>query len=287
LGNNHVLVFSGVSLNGELPIHPLVPTRRPSSKGYCRFAYSAFPLAEFSEELRLPHEESSLTRIASETRTAGGDIIEAKGATYYGIGAALVRIIRAILRDGRAILTVSSRVPESFQLGEISLISPKHRRSARDCARTAGCAKSLRAEGARIVCRSRQKTYRELVPNNTDLASRHSPEHDAAAHVNEKQGATMKLGSVSTPLSGHLNPMTTLARRLQSRGNEVVFFGVPDVEPFARAAGLDFVPYGEAEYPVGSTDKVYSSVTTMRGFEVRHSCMDLNLTSPEWLRLPS
>jgi zeaxanthin glucosyltransferase len=95
--------------------------------------------------------------------------------------------------------------------------------------------------------------------------------------VSEKQGATMKLGFVSMPLSGHLNPMTALARRLQSRGNEVVFFGVPDVEPFARAAGLDFVPYGEAEYPPGSIDRVYSSVATMRGFEVvRHSVMDLN-----------
>src|SRR5258708_1856815 len=87
----------------------------------------------------------------------------------------------------------------------------------------------------------------------------------------------MKIGFVSMPLSGHLNPMTALARRLQSRGNEVVFFGVPDVEPFARAAGLDFVPYGEAEYPVGSIHKVYSSVAPLHGFEVvRHSCMDLN-----------
>src|ERR1700757_5259638 len=87
----------------------------------------------------------------------------------------------------------------------------------------------------------------------------------------------MKIGFVSMPLSGHLNPMTALARRLQSRGNEIVFFGVPDVEPFARAAGLDFVPYGEREYPVGSIDKVYSSVAQLHGFEVvRHSCMDLN-----------
>jgi L-lactate dehydrogenase len=85
---------------------------------------AGFPLAEFSKELSLPHEESSFTRIASETRTAGGDIIEAKGATYYGIGAALVRIIRAILRDERAILTVSSRVAESMQLGEVSLSLP-------------------------------------------------------------------------------------------------------------------------------------------------------------------
>lgn len=93
----------------------------------------------------------------------------------------------------------------------------------------------------------------------------------------------MRIGFVSMPLSGHLNPMTALARRLQSRGHEVVFFGVPDVEPFARAAGLDFVSYGEAEFPIGSIEKHYSSVATMRGFEVvRHTCMDLN---PELTRV--
>jgi MGT family glycosyltransferase len=87
----------------------------------------------------------------------------------------------------------------------------------------------------------------------------------------------MKIGFVSMPLSGHLNPMTALARKLQSRGNEVVFFGVPDVEPFARAAGLDFVSYGEADYPFGSIEQVYGSVATMRGFEiVEHSCLNLN-----------
>src|ERR1700740_61139 len=93
----------------------------------------------------------------------------------------------------------------------------------------------------------------------------------------------MKIGFVSMPFSGHLNPMTALARKLQARGNEVVFFGVPDVEPFARAAGLDFVPYAEAEYPVGSIARVYGSVATMLGFEiVQHSCMNLN---PELTRV--
>jgi MGT family glycosyltransferase len=93
----------------------------------------------------------------------------------------------------------------------------------------------------------------------------------------KKEESTMKIGFVSMPLSGHLNPMTALGRKLKSRGNEVVFFGVPDVEPFARAAGLDFVPYGEAEYPVGSIEKIYGSVATLRGFDVvRHSVMNLN-----------
>jgi UDP:flavonoid glycosyltransferase YjiC (YdhE family) len=51
----------------------------------------------------------------------------------------------------------------------------------------------------------------------------------------------MKLGFVSTPVTGHLNPMTALARKLQSRRNEVVFIGLPDAEPIVRAANLNFV----------------------------------------------
>ena len=39
----------------------------------------------------------------------------------------------------------------------------------------------------------------------------------------------MKIGFLSLPLTGHLNPMTALARELQSRGHEVVFIGVPDI----------------------------------------------------------
>ena len=33
----------------------------------------------------------------------------------------------------------------------------------------------------------------------------------------------MEIGFLGLPLSGHLNPMTALARKLQSRGNETVF----------------------------------------------------------------
>jgi L-lactate dehydrogenase len=85
---------------------------------------AGFPLGEFCEQLRLPCDESALAGIASETRNAGVDIINAKGATYFGIGSALVRIIRAILRDEDVILTVSSRVPESMELGDVSLSLP-------------------------------------------------------------------------------------------------------------------------------------------------------------------
>jgi zeaxanthin glucosyltransferase len=55
----------------------------------------------------------------------------------------------------------------------------------------------------------------------------------------------MKFAVVSMPLSGHLNPMTAVARKLQSRGNEVVLIGFPDAGLIIRAASLDFVRCGE------------------------------------------
>ena len=78
----------------------------------------------------------------------------------------------------------------------------------------------------------------------------------------------MKIGFVSLPLSGHLNPMIALARRLQSRGHEIVFFGVPDVEPFARAADLNFVSFCEEEYPAGSISKAWGEVAKRHGRDV-------------------
>ncbi len=82
------------------------------------------PLEGFCQQLGLPYEENALGTIASRTRTAGFEIVGAKGATYFGIAAALVRIVRVILHDEHAVLTVSSLVPEFMQLGEVSLSLP-------------------------------------------------------------------------------------------------------------------------------------------------------------------
>ncbi|HWY08389.1 MAG TPA: hypothetical protein VNY24_16125 [Candidatus Acidoferrales bacterium] len=67
---------------------------------------------------------SSSPRIVDETRAGGLEIMTAKGATYYGIGAALARIVSAILRHENAVLTVTSLAPASMGLGEVSLSLP-------------------------------------------------------------------------------------------------------------------------------------------------------------------
>jgi zeaxanthin glucosyltransferase len=78
----------------------------------------------------------------------------------------------------------------------------------------------------------------------------------------------MRIGFVSLPLMGHLNPMTALARKLQSRGDEVRFIGVPDIEPAVRAANLAFEPYCEEEYPRGSVARIYAPIAKLHGLDV-------------------
>lgn len=85
---------------------------------------AGMPLEGLCRQLGLPYEEDPLQKIATETRTAGLEIVSAKGATYFGIGAALARIVGAILRDENAVITVSSLVPLSIGLGEVCLSLP-------------------------------------------------------------------------------------------------------------------------------------------------------------------
>ena len=52
--------------------------------------------------------EQDLEKISEEVRTAAYKIIEAKNATYYGIGMALTRITKAVLGNENSVMTVSA-----------------------------------------------------------------------------------------------------------------------------------------------------------------------------------
>jgi L-lactate dehydrogenase len=81
-------------------------------------------LEDFCREQGLPYDEALFLAIANKTRTAGFDIIHAKGATYYGIATALTRIVRAILKNENYVLCVSRLVPSELGLGEVCLSLP-------------------------------------------------------------------------------------------------------------------------------------------------------------------
>ncbi|MHA0035934.1 L-lactate dehydrogenase [Deinococcus sp. PESE-13] len=73
---------------------------------------AGMPVADFMQTQNLPWNDEVRTEIDRGTRHAAASIIEGKRATYYGIGAALARITEAVLRDRRAVLTVSAPTPE-------------------------------------------------------------------------------------------------------------------------------------------------------------------------------
>jgi zeaxanthin glucosyltransferase len=77
----------------------------------------------------------------------------------------------------------------------------------------------------------------------------------------------VKIAFVVVPSPGHLYPSTALARRLRSRGHDVVIITMADVEPFVRAADLPFVPFGEKRYPVGQLAETLEQLSKLQGQE--------------------
>lgn len=76
-----------------------------------------------------------------------------------------------------------------------------------------------------------------------------------------------RIGFVSLPVPGHFYPASALARKLMSRGHEVVYFEVPDFERRAQAAGLDYRPIGRESYPLGSLRELDEQLGRLKGIE--------------------
>jgi len=83
------------------------------------------PLDDLATARGVAFGPSERKRIFTETRDAAYAIIERKGATYYAVAAALVRIVEAIVRDQRTVLSVSSVLGgEAYGLGDVSVSLP-------------------------------------------------------------------------------------------------------------------------------------------------------------------
>ncbi|MCJ8499023.1 L-lactate dehydrogenase [Desulfatitalea alkaliphila] len=82
-------------------------------------------LVDFAAQSKKGIEKDVKSRIDRAVRGAAHHIIEGKGATYYGIGAGVARIAKAIRGDERAVLTVSTLTPEIEGIGNVALSIPR------------------------------------------------------------------------------------------------------------------------------------------------------------------
>jgi len=83
------------------------------------------PIVSFAQQIGRPLDEAARSQIADQVRGAAYTIIEGKGATWYGIGAGLSRIVRSITDDERTVLSVSQVTEEIEGVKDIALSLPR------------------------------------------------------------------------------------------------------------------------------------------------------------------
>ena len=81
-------------------------------------------LEEFCRTNGCPFDVAAMNDIFKKTRDAAYEIIKRKGATYYAVAAGIIRIVEAILRDQRTVLTVSTLIRNYNGLDDVCLSLP-------------------------------------------------------------------------------------------------------------------------------------------------------------------
>lgn len=83
------------------------------------------PLTAFAAQVGAPLTDDVRAQIDEGVRRAAYTIIAGKGATWYGIGAGLARIVRAIGRDEQAVLSVSIVQDSVLGVPDVALSLPR------------------------------------------------------------------------------------------------------------------------------------------------------------------
>ena len=85
----------------------------------------AVPIRQAAANLERPLTETAMASIDEGVRRAAYRIIDGKGATWFGIGAGLARIVRSIAGDQRDILSVSILTESVAGVTDVTLSIPR------------------------------------------------------------------------------------------------------------------------------------------------------------------
>ena len=77
------------------------------------------PVLELGDESNNKYKREDLDGITEEVRTAAYKIIDAKRATYYGIGMAMTRITKAIFGNENSVLTLSAKLRGEYGVKDV------------------------------------------------------------------------------------------------------------------------------------------------------------------------
>ena len=85
---------------------------------------SGIPIHEFCEMRGHFEHEKAMKEIAESVKNSAYEIIEKKGATYYGIAMSVRRICEAIVRDEKTILPISSLQHDNHGISDVAMSMP-------------------------------------------------------------------------------------------------------------------------------------------------------------------
>src|SRR5881628_3765072 len=74
-----------------------------------------------------------------------------------------------------------------------------------------------------------------------------------------------RLGAFCFPGTGHISPLTALAKELEQRGHKVIIFGIADTEARVRATGIEFRLIGAEDYPPGTLQQLDQRLGELSG----------------------
>lgn len=119
----HVADILGVDVRG---VHAHIVGEHGDSELalWSRANVSGIPVSEMCARRGITYDAAFRDKALGQVRQAAYEIIERKGATGYGIGMSLCRIVEAILHDEHSVLTVSCPVAGHYGLDDVSLSLP-------------------------------------------------------------------------------------------------------------------------------------------------------------------
>ncbi len=86
---------------------------------------AGLPLVSLCADRDIVFGEAERIVIDDAVRRAAVRIIESKGATYYGVGSAIARIVDTVLSDRRSVLTVCAPATEILSIPDVTISLPR------------------------------------------------------------------------------------------------------------------------------------------------------------------
>lgn len=87
-------------------------------------SFGQIPVLQYTGALGSVATAENRKRIYQNVLTAGKEVIQRKGATFYAIATSVARLVEAIFRDEKSIFTVSSYVNDFYGVSDVCLSLP-------------------------------------------------------------------------------------------------------------------------------------------------------------------